>query len=445
MAELISNRKIWNIAYPIILGSVAQNFINVIDTAFLGRLGEAELGAAAIGGVFYLVIIMFGYGLGLGTQIMIARRAGEHRESRTGIVVEHSIVTLFILSVLVFGLIKSLAPSFFSAIIISPRIQVLTEDYVQIRSWGIFFAFINMGLNAFFIGTARTRVITWSTTFMAVVNIILDWLLIFGNMGFPAMGIKGAALASVLSEVSVLGFMIIYTVAFSDTRRYGLFSFKGFNRHLWLRLTGISFPVMVQNVISLAVWFAFFVFVEKMGETELAVSNIIRSVYVILMIPIWGFSAASNTMVSFLIGRGQEDEVLRLVFRISGLCFMMVLLFVVVIVLLPESILSIYTDDQILIANSLPALYVVCGTVICFAFAMVFVNAVSGTGRTRVALVIEMAVIGVYLVAAYAFSNVFRFPVAVVWTVEFIYAGLIFVLSWIYLRYGRWRENPLQL
>ncbi len=445
MAELISNRKIWNIAYPIILGSVAQNFINVIDTAFLGRLGEAELGAAAIGGVFFFVVIMFGYGLGLGTQIMVARRAGEQRENRTGIVVEHSVVTLFVLSVLVFGLIKFLSPSFFSAIITSPRIQGLTDDYVQIRSWGIFFAFINMGFNAFFIGTARTRVITLSTTFMAVVNIILDWLLIFGNMGFPAMGIKGAALASVLSEVSASVFMVIYTVSFSNTRRYGLFSFNRFNRHLWMRLIGISLPVMVQNVISLAVWFAFFVFVEKMGETELAVSNIIRSVYVILMIPIWGFSAASNTMVSFLIGRGRENEVVRLVFRISWLCLAMVLLFVVACVLMPESIIGIYTDDQVLVASSLPALYVVCGTVICFAFAMVFVSAVSGTGRTKVALVIEMAVIGVYLVAAYAFSSVFMFPVAVVWTVEFIYAGLIFILSYIYLRYGKWRENPLQL
>jgi putative MATE family efflux protein len=445
LAEQISNRRIWNIAYPIILGSVAQNFINVVDTAFLGRLGETELGAAAIGGVFYLTVIMFGYGLGLGTQIIVARRAGEARSERIGIVVEHSLGTLFVLSLAIFGLIKLFSSVFFSAIIVSPGVLVLTNDYVQIRSYGIFFAFINMGFNAFFIGTARTSVITWSTTFMAVVNIILDWLLIFGNMGFPAMGIKGAALASVISEISATIFLIIYTAVQTNTGRYGLFSFKGFNYHLWLRLIGVSLPVMIQNVISLAVWFAFFVFVEKMGETELAVSNIIRSIYVILMIPIWGFSAASNTMVSFLIGRRQENDVMRLVFRISWLCFLMVMVFVLTIVFIPESILGIYTDDPALINSSLPALYVVSGTVICFAFAMVFVSAVSGTGRTKVALLIEIAVIAVYLAAAYAFSNVFRFSVAVVWTVEFIYAGLIFILSCIYLRYGKWREDPLHL
>ncbi len=445
MKTHITSGRIWSIAYPIILGSIAQNFINVIDTAFLGRLGETALGAAAIGGVFYLVVIMFGYGLGLGTQIIVARRAGEERGSRIGIVVEHSLVTLTASSLIIFALIRLFSPVFFSAIIASPAILEATGDFMQFRVYGVPFAFINMGFNAFFIGTARTRVITWSTVLLAIVNIFLDWLLIFGNLGFPALGIKGAAIASVCAEFSVTLFFICYIVLVADLKKYGLFRFSGFNSVLWVRLVKLSFPVMVQNVISLAVWFAFFVFVEKMGETELAVSNIIRSVYIILMIPIWGFSAASNTLVSYLIGRGLKDEVIPVVYKTSWLCFLMVMVFVAAGLLFPGEIIRIYTADPHLVASTLPVLYVVNGSVICFAFAMVFVNAVSGTGKTQVALSIEVLVISIYLITAYLFSNRFGFPVAVVWTVEFLYACLIFVFSLMYLRSGRWKKGVATL
>ncbi len=437
----VTYRRILNIAYPIILGSIAQNFINVIDTAFLGRLGEIELGAAAIGGVFYLTVIMFGYGLGLGTQIIVARRAGEERNNRIGIVVEHSLATLIASSVIIIALIRFFSPSFFTLIISSPAILEATCDYMHYRSWGILFAFVNMGFNAFYIGIAKTRVITWSTIFMAAVNIILDWLLIFGNLGFPGLGIKGAAIASVCAEFSATLFFIFYTAVFTNTKRYRLFRFSGLNSALWLRLVRLSFPVMLQNVISLAVWFAFFVFVEKMGETELAVSNIIRSIYIILMIPIWGFAAASNTLVSFLIGRGLQEEVVPVVYKTSWLCFIMVLILVAGGLLFPGEIIGVYTDDPRLVASSMPVMYVVNVSVISFAFAMVFLNAVSGTGKTQIALLIEVFVISIYLIAAYAFSNVFMFSVAVVWTVEFLYASLVFLFSFIYLRSNRWMKD----
>ena len=84
MNSKLSNKRIWTIAYPIILGSIAQNIISVTDTAFLGRVGEVALVAAAIGGIFYLAIIMLGWGFGIGTQIIVARRMGENRPGEVG-------------------------------------------------------------------------------------------------------------------------------------------------------------------------------------------------------------------------------------------------------------------------------------------------------------------------------------------------------------------------
>ncbi|MFO7922067.1 MAG: MATE family efflux transporter [Bacteroidales bacterium] len=439
MGTTISNKRIWRIAYPIILGSIAQNFINVTDTAFLGRLGEVELGAAAIGGIFYLAIVMFGYGLGIGTQIIVARREGEGRQRSIGRVMEHSFIILIFLALAMFVMMKLFSPGFFSVIISSEKVYIASNDFIQLRAWGVFFAFINMGFNALYIGTARTGIITWSTLLMACINIFLDYVLIFGKLGFPEYGIKGAAIASFCAEISVSIFLFIYTFGYTDLKRYRLFYFQKININIWIRIIRISLPVMLQNFLSFGVWFVFFVFVEQMGETSLAVSNIIRSVYVIMMVPIWGFASASNTLVSYLIGRGRDMEVLPLIFKTAWLCFLMVMAFVSLIILMPDQIIRVYTTDADLVAASLPVLNVVSGAVLCFAFAMVFFYGLSGTGVTQATLVIELLVVTVYLFVAYLLTNVYELSVSWVWTVEFLYASGLFILSFLYLRYGNWR------
>lgn len=440
MATGVTYKRIWRIAYPIILGSIAQNFINVTDTAFLGRLGEIELGAAALGGVFYLAIIMFGYGLGIGTQIIVARKEGEGRQRQVGRVVEHSFVALLGISCLMFGLMKFLSPGIFERILSSEPVYDATSAFIQMRAWGVFFAFINMGFNAFYIGTARTAVITWSTILMALVNIFLDYVLIFGKMNFPQLGIEGAAIASVAAEISVTLFYIFYTFSYTDLKKYRLFYFRRLQLNIFARIAGISVPVMLQNFLSFAVWFVFFVFVEQLGETQLAISNIIRSVYIILMIPIWGFASATNTLVSYLIGSGRDSEVISLIFKTAWLCFLMVLGFVIFSLLFPLEILGIYTGDPALITGSLPVLRIVSGSVICFAFAMVFFYGVSGTGNTHISLIIEVIVVSAYLVVAYLLTNVYRLPVEKVWMVEFLYATSLFILSYLYLKYGNWTK-----
>ncbi len=98
----ISYKRIWSIAYPIILGSVAQNLINVTDTAFLGRVGEVALGASAIGGMFYLVFINLGLGFGTGAQIIIARRFGEGDKKMVGKTFDHALYFMLPLSILAF-------------------------------------------------------------------------------------------------------------------------------------------------------------------------------------------------------------------------------------------------------------------------------------------------------------------------------------------------------
>ena len=212
----ITYNRIWLVAYPIILGSIAQNIINFTDTAFLGRVGEIALGAGAIGGLFYLAVIMLGLGFGTGAQIIIARRLGEGKFKDIGEIVIHTIIFLTFLAILIFILLKYVSVDLLRFSIDSTAIYTDSIAFLDIRAYGIFFAFINMAFRSFYVGIAKTKVITYTTLVLAAVNIFLDYGLIFGNLGMPEMGIRGAALASVFVFFNDTATTEIYTLSLHD-------------------------------------------------------------------------------------------------------------------------------------------------------------------------------------------------------------------------------------
>ena len=440
MKTSVTYREIWLIAYPIIIGSVAQNLLNITDTAFLGRVGQVALGAGAIGGIFYLVAAMLTWGFGIGSQIIIARRNGEQSYAEIGRTFQHGFYFQLPLALALFSLMQFFSADIMKFIIRSEDVYHYTQEYIKYRSYGIFFASVNMLFNGFYIGITRTKVITWATLLMTLVNIVLDYGLIFGNLGLPEMGIGGAALASSIAEFSGTAFFVVFTLAKMDGKKFNLFQLAKFDEVLYKRMIRVGLPVMLQNCISMASWLAFFLFIEKLGERALAVSNIIRSFYVILMIPMWGFGSATNALVSNLIGKGRQVEVMALVMKIIRICAPGVLFIVTLGSVFPVLALKIYTNDPELIRGSLPALHVVNVAAILLSGAFVFFNAVSGTGKTQVSFVIELTVLFFYLLVAYVLAEILRQEVYIVWMTEYIYAILLGGISYFYLKSDKWQK-----
>ena len=434
----ISYRRIWGIAYPIIIGSVAQNIINVTDTAFLGHLGEVALGGGAIGGLFYLAVVMLGWGFGIGTQIVVARRYGEGSLRPIGRTVEHGFIFLFILAFLLFTLIQFLREPLLEAIVGSEAVRENSNLFIKFRIWGIFFAHTNFIFRAFYIGIGRTRVITFTTLVMVTVNVFLDYSLIFGHFGFPEMGVSGAALASVIAELTCTISFILYTRLRIPFSKYRLFCFKVFSFKLFLRLFKVSLPMMFQNFFAFSVWFVFFLIIEKMGESELAISNIIRSIYIILLIPIMGFSSATNTLVSYVIGQGKENQVLTTIRKVLSLCTIAVVTIVGFLIFIPEQILSIYTNEQNLIEMGVPIFYIISISSILIGMGFILFNGVSGTGKTNVSLLIEVVILSIYIVITFLLVHVYKVSITTVWMVEILYGFLLTVFSFFYLKSMRW-------
>jgi len=257
------------------------------------------------------------------------------------------------------------------------------------------------------------------------------------------MGIRGAALASFIAEVSGSIFFIIYAIRKTGIEKYLLFKISPWSGKLLKSISLISIPMMIQYFVSLGGWFIFFLFVEKMGEHNLAISNIIRNAYVFLLIPVWGFASASNTLVSNTIGKGNIEEVLHLMYKVVGFCSLILVVMVGISLVITEPIITIFTNDASLILDSIPVFQGVAAAAIFVGAGITIFNAVSGTGKTIVALFIEVSVIIFYLTFVYFVSRIPNIDINIVWTSEYIYGILIAIISLIYMRYGNWKSENI--
>ena len=196
-----SYKGIWKVAYPIIIGSLAQNLIGLTDIVFLGRVGEVELGASGLVSIYYIVLVMIGFGISRGGQILIARRAGQKKYDEIGSVIHNLLYIEMLVAGILFLFLAFLSPIILKFFINYNDIYEASLAYLNYRVYSIPFSFFSFVIMALYIGIGRTRVIATITTILFLVNICFNYSLIFGKFGLPEMGIAGAGLASTIAEV----------------------------------------------------------------------------------------------------------------------------------------------------------------------------------------------------------------------------------------------------
>jgi len=441
--NLTSNKNIFNIAYPICLTLVAQNIINVTDTAFLGHVSEVALGASAIAGMFYIAVYIVGFGFSQGAQILIGRRNGERDYAKIGLIFNNGLLFNLLLSVIVFMFSYFQMPTIINFLVKSENIYNAVFEYLDWRIYGFFFAFFNIMFRSLYVGITKTRVLTVSAIITSLSNVFFDYALIFGNFGFPELGIAGAAIASVIAECVTFLFLLAYTIFKMDTKRYALFMFSKIDWKVIKQMLSLSVFIMFQFFISTSTWFLFFIFIERMGERPLAITNIGRSLYMLLMIPGIALSTTVNTLVSNLIGAGRKSEVLPFINRMVKVSLILVVPIMTFTFAFPELFAQIYTEDANLIRACIPVMRVVSIAMVFCAVGNIIFNSVSGTGNTRTAFLIEFITMFFYIAYIYYTAIISPSSTEIVWLSEFVYWVLIGGFGYFYLKKGNWQKKEI--
>ena len=434
-----TSKEILTIAYPILISLVMEQAIGMTDTAFLGRVGEIELGASAIAGVYYIAIFMIGFGFSIGSQILMARRNGEKRYSEIGDIFYQGVYFMIFLAAAAFTLTELITPWLLPKILSSQNIYAAAESYIHWRTFGFFFSFVAVMFRAFFVGTTQTKTLTLNSLVMVGSNIVFNYILIFGKLGFPALGIAGAAIGSSLAELVSLIFFIIYTVRKIDLKKYGLNRFSSFNTDKLRRILNVSLWTMIQNFVSLSTWFIFFLYVEHLGERPLAITNIIRNISGVTFMIISAFASTCGSLVSNQIGAGKADSVVCTVHQHIKLALSIVLPLTILFAVFPTVVLGIYTDMPDLIEASIPSLWVFCTTTWLTAASNIYFQSVSGTGNTRMAFMLELSTLVIYAAYITLIIQGMRLDVAWCWTSEHVYGGFLLIFCSIYLHRGKWK------
>ena len=437
---------IMRLAMPIIIGGIAQNVILATDAFFMARVDEVSLAAVGLAGLFYTTVYILGLGFSTGVQILIARRHGEKNYHSIGEIFDNSLVFLLGTALFLWLGMEVLGPPILKSLVKSPAVYEAALKYLDHRAWGITFAMANLAYRAFFIGVSSSMVIIWSTFAMAASNVVLNYGLIFGKWGWPQMGIAGSAIASSLAEIIGLIWFALHAFFGRFHQTYSLFRSWKWQPAVMRSITSIAAPVMFQNFVSHAGWFLFFIIIEQSGERALAVSVIIRIIYMFQMVPFWGLSSASNTLVSFTIGEGRTKEVMPLLRKITWLSLLLVTPFLLMNVLIPAEVLGLAIENKDatgLVTDSIPTLYVITLALSFFGPAMTWYSGVTGSGNTRSALFIETITIASYLLVAWFLGIYLRADVFVIWFTEPYYFLALGIVSWMYMRKGTWKDRKV--
>ncbi len=428
------------------IGSFVQNGVALSDSIFLFYYNETDFAAIGIVSIFYLIISSIGYGFSKGGQILVARRLGQDSEEGIGSSFWSMQFFQLLIATILFLFLVFVSPSFLALFIKNELILEKCNAYLSWRSWSIFFSYLGLGYIALYTGIARTTFIVVDVVIMMVINLVLNYILIYGKLGAPEMGISGAGLGSAIAELIAFVIFLIYAL-WDKKGRAWRFSPAHLNNLFkkTIVIAKVGFPVVVQSIVGLGSWFIFFAFVEKMGERALAISNFIRIIYLALSVPTWGFSSGINTIVSFLIGQGHKEQVVRVTGKTAFLGLIVTMVVAIPLLLFPQFTLSpIFRDDNYaLLIESVPILRLVLFTLVFFCIGGIYYNGLVGTGDTWFGLYIQIICVILYIIYLHFIINVYEMELLIAWTGELFFWILSLTATGIYLKSGRWKRLKL--
>ncbi|MEN9883440.1 MAG: hypothetical protein RLZZ420_657 [Bacteroidota bacterium] len=435
----IGYRQILQMSLPISFAILVPQFNFLINSFFLAQLGPGNIGASGITGVYYLIFSAIGFGLNNGLQALISRRGGQEREKEIGTLFMQSIYITLCIALLGILLTYTVAPIIFERNT-DPVLFQKSMGFLYIRIWGLPFLYLYQMRNGLLVGTNQSKLLIWGTLAETISNVFLDYVLIFGRWGFPELGFNGAAYASVSAEF--IGMLVVFVMINMRgmNKRFGLFSNFNFDWETTKTILIQSSPLIMQYGISIISWEFFFILVSHDGSMALDISQLMRLLFGFFGIFIWAFAATANTMVANIIGQGMRKRVMILVGRIVLLSTGSTLLIFIPLQFFPRELLLLFNEDVAYLDAAIPVLRVVSIAILIMSVATVCLNSVTGTGNTRINLMIEAITIMLYCIYIYLVMEKFDLSIAWGWASELLYWSCILIMSFLYLKSGKWNN-----
>lgn len=436
-------KTILGVALPLMVSSFIQSIVLLTNAGFLSRYDTLAFDASGNAGLIYITVFAALMGMSDGSQILIARRIGQDKSHAVGRIFGTSVFTMFLFGIIMFCLIFFLMPILLPMYSKHNDLAQAQISFLSIRSFAIFFGVITLSIQAFFYAIGKTWVVLISALIVALSNVLMDYLFIFGWNFIPEMGLKGAAIASTCAEGLGMLFLLLFLIFSKEVKQYGLFSHFAFQFKSFVELLKVGIPLFLQSFMALATWTIFFTWIEQMGKSDLTIAQNIRAIYFLAFVPIWGFAATTKTYISQYLGRKDFDSLKIIQRRIQFLTIIFLLIFFHGSFLYPETLISWINPEEAYIEKSADILRFVSGSIFIFGLISVKFQTVNGSGNTMVSFGIEFLSVFTYTLGAFILIKVIHADIFWVWSVEYIYFCTLGTASILYLKFFNWKNTQI--
>jgi Na+-driven multidrug efflux pump len=490
--------RIVRMATPVIFAMLTQTLINIMDTFFVGKLEPSVSipGQAALGYSLPLIWIVGGClsAVGVGTQAITGRRYGEGDMSATGKVLTNSLLIAFITGAL-FSVLSYLAcPWMFSFLTTDEAVLALGTPYAQIRLLGVLSMVATMSTKAFFDGIGKTHIHMMAALVMNLVNLVLNYCLIFGVWIFPELKVEGAAWASLISTYVGLFLMIAWTMTPTYNKKFDYYSIKNIDGKVLWEITRLSVPSGMATVFVMAGVLMFmkivglldaaavteamtntgvylgdglnsyalnqgdlissadlmggamasdwtYVMIQNRPAVYTAATKVVFDVTSLCFISSLAFGTATATLVSQSLGEGKPDRAAAYGWDSVKIYTFLMAIAGLLTALWPEHAMDLISDDAVVIATGAQGMRIFGATMPFMAIGVICTQALFGAGNTKFVMVVEMILHFTCLVPlAYILSVYLEMGFLGVWISSAIYIFLLaLVMSWKFWE-GKWKD-----
>lgn len=385
-------KSIFSISLPIATQNLITFAISMVDTIMLGRLGEISLSASAIGNNIFFILAVIIFGVGSASSVMGAQYFG-----KKDIKSIHKIMAIMYRICLLLAIFFTFISFFFSKQLIS----IFTDDKLVIVEGATYLRIISLGYILYAltsctitilrsVKTIKISLLVYSVAL--VVNIFLNWVLIFGNLGFPALGVAGAAIATVLSRCSEILVILIFMSKFESKIKFKFKHLKLLDKVMFKDFIKVSTPIILNEFFWAIGSSMICIIVARMGTNVVAANSINNVVNQFATLFIHGLSSASSVIIGNTVGEGDKKKVMEYANTICILSIFMGILAGLTIYFLRPIAVNLYniSDDtktiacEIMIATSIVSIFRALS-------ANILMGILRGGGDNRFVFLLEMS------------------------------------------------------
>ena len=436
--EITRRNRIFGLALPIIGGMVSQNLLNIVDTAMVGFLGDAALAAVGLGGFVVFMCQALILGISTGVQTSAARRQGEGRGERAAAVLNTALILVLVVAPLMSLVLIQLAEPVFPFLNSDMAVIEKGVPYVEWRLGAIVFVGMNFAFRGYWNALDLSRIYMTTLIFMHASNIVLNYVLIFGNFGAPALGVTGAGMASAISMA--IGTGIYFFLGFRHVTK-GHFLRCLASRAETVSLIRVSIPAGLQQLFFAAGLVAMFWIIGRVGTSSLAAANVLVTVLLFAILPGLGLGLACATLVGQALGRRDPDDAYQWTFDVAKVTVILLTILGLPMWIAPDLVSSIFIHEESTRDLARWPMRIMGLTMPIEAMGFAFMHGLLGAGAARRVMSISVGTQWLlFLPLAYVIGPLLGYGLLGVWLWQGVTRTIQAWLFTIFWRSRRWQH-----